>query len=123
MEASVALSKAATPDSTAAAARETFSPPPTIGNSSCHSPVPKIFAGLGVGLAITLGLIAFVVIIHACFWRLCRQVGGGEEGCRSRHAVNVDAGDNTPPFEEILAIMAGDVKPTFLATPASTTNF
>ncbi|KAG6384945.1 hypothetical protein SASPL_153768 [Salvia splendens] len=103
--------------------RETFSPPPPIGISPCHSPAPDIFAGLGVGMAVTLGLIAFVFIIHACCWRLCRQVGCAEEACRSGPTLNVHGGEDTPPFEEILVIMAGDTKPTFLATPASTTNF
>ncbi|XP_057810354.1 protein GLUTAMINE DUMPER 2-like [Salvia miltiorrhiza] len=116
------VSKTATPETTSAA-NETFSPPATIGNSSWHSPVPYLFGGL----AAMLGLIAFALLILACsYWKLSGQVGAGEEGAESGAAAKCDGGEDTraaPPFEEkFLVIMAGDVKPTFLATPTSSRN-
>ncbi|CAA2987600.1 GLUTAMINE DUMPER 5-like [Olea europaea subsp. europaea] len=107
-------------------AKTTFSPPAaaTIKQSPWHSPVPYLFGGL----AAMLGLIAFALLILACsYWKLSDQMNGPGEGER-----DVEAGDNDQkgenataamaalPFEEkIVVIMAGDVKPTFLATPMS----
>ncbi|KAH6790937.1 glutamine dumper 3 [Perilla frutescens var. frutescens] len=118
------VSKTATPETASAAAKETFSPPETLQHSPWHSPVPYLFGGL----AAMLGLIAFALLILACsYWKLSGQVGGGDEG-RERNAEGGSAvkGDDSsdtkasPPFEEkFLVIMAGDVKPTFLATPTS----
>ncbi|KAL2548167.1 protein GLUTAMINE DUMPER 3-like [Forsythia ovata] len=104
-------------------------PPPaaTVQRSPWHSPVPYLFGGL----ATMLGLIAFALLILACsYWKLSGQMntaeGQGGEG-------DVEAGDEKkggasvkrplPVFEEkIVVIMAGDVKPTFLATPMFSTN-
>ncbi|CAA2974324.1 Hypothetical predicted protein [Olea europaea subsp. europaea] len=108
-----------------------FSPPPpavaTIQHSPWHSPVPYLFGGL----AAMLGLIAFALLVLACsYWKLSGRMntaeGQGGEG-------DIEAGDEKnrgaaikrplPVLEEkIVVIMAGDVKPTFLATPTFTTN-
>lgn len=95
--------------------------------SAWHSPVPYLFGGL----AAMLGLIAFALLILACsYWRLStdgthhrdrdddndnddegRSLEGGYHGF-SKTTIKV--------FEEkMVVIMAGDDKPTFLATPAT----
>ncbi|KAL2490126.1 Protein GLUTAMINE DUMPER 2 [Forsythia ovata] len=106
-------------------AKTTFSPPAatTIQRSPWHSPVPYLFGGL----AAMLGLIAFALLILACsYWKLSDQMNGAGEGERDVEAGDDQKGENTTaamatlPFEEkIVVIMAGDVKPTFLATPMS----
>lgn len=70
-----------------------------------------------------LGLIAFALLILACsYWKLSGYLDGGEDTNRE---PDLEAGDDTqkqpsPVFEEkILVIMAGDIKPTYLATPMS----
>lgn len=98
--------------------------PPTVTaaqRSPWHSPVPYLFGGL----AAMLGLIAFALLILACsYWKLSGYLDSGD-GAGDR---DLEAGDGkgddekkTPPvFEEkILVIMAGQAKPTFLATPVS----
>ncbi|KAL7001772.1 Protein GLUTAMINE DUMPER 3 [Sarracenia purpurea var. burkii] len=103
--------------------KATFSPAAAGERSPWSSPEPYLFGGL----AAMLGLIALALLILACSYRKLsghplmedgeggesRDVEGGEDKSRcSRQAL--------PAFEEkILVIMAGDVKPTFLATPMS----
>ncbi|XP_050215595.1 protein GLUTAMINE DUMPER 2 [Mercurialis annua] len=94
--------------------------PSAAQHSPWHSPVPYLFGGL----AAMLGLIAFALLILACsYWKLSgylendseRDLEAGEEGKN-------DSNDEKKVvvFEEkILVIMAGQVKPTFLATPMS----
>ncbi|MBA0553802.1 hypothetical protein Golob_012951 [Gossypium lobatum] len=105
------------------AARETFNvtaaSPSTIPHSPWHSPVPYLFGGL----AAMLGLIAFALLILACsYWKLSGYLENGERGEGDR---DLEAGDETqkggaPVMEQkFLVIMAGEVKPTFLATPIS----
>ncbi|CAI9298189.1 unnamed protein product [Lactuca saligna] len=98
------------------------SSPVTIQRSPWHSPVPYLFGGL----AAMMGLIAFALLILACsYWKI-----SSEAGDRDLEAGEGDAdGDSkpgnhkekeTPVFEEkYLVIMAGQDKPTFLATPIS----
>lgn len=99
--------------------KTTFSPPATvITRSPWHSPVPYLFGGL----AAMLGLIVFALLILACsYWKLSGRMQEDNER-------DIEAGDDKPEnssakdfpvvFEEkIVVIMAGDVKPTFLATP------
>ncbi|KAA8521459.1 hypothetical protein F0562_012131 [Nyssa sinensis] len=107
---------------TTATTKPTFSPLATVQHSAWHSPVPYLFGGL----AAMLGLIAFALLILACsYWKLSGRLDNGGEGHGDR---DVEAGDEKPcetvkafpVFEEkIVVIMAGDVKPTFLATPMS----
>lgn len=87
-------------------------------HSPWHSPVPYLFGGL----AAMLGLIAFALLILACsYWRLSGYLDGDENQSR-----DLEAGDGKPDKtavkpvalpEKFLVIMAGDVKPTYLATP------
>ncbi|XP_052187879.1 protein GLUTAMINE DUMPER 5-like [Diospyros lotus] len=100
--------------------RPAFSPPQ---RSPWHSPLPYLFGGL----AAMMGLIAFALLILACsYWRLSSrrlqenngQDGGGRSDIESGH--DKAAAKALPVFDErILVIMAGDSKPTFLATPIS----
>ena len=89
--------------------------------SPWHSPVPYLFGGL----AAMLGLIAFALLILACsYWKLSRD----ETQPQSNEGNDLQSGGkfdgvskiNDPPvFEEkIVVIMAGNEKPTFIATPA-----
>ncbi|KAL3844308.1 hypothetical protein ACJIZ3_001711 [Penstemon smallii] len=97
----------------------TFTPPATIQRSPWHSPVPYLFGGL----AAMLGLIAFALLILACsYWKLSGQVNGENDGdVESGSAEKIENGSDAksmPIFEEkFLVIMAGDMNPTFLATP------
>ncbi|KAG8381961.1 hypothetical protein BUALT_Bualt05G0027000 [Buddleja alternifolia] len=107
----------------ATASKSTFTPPTTIERSPWHSPVPYLFGGL----AAMLGLIAFALLILACsYWKLSGQVNGGDDGGDRDVEGGAEKGESgadakaSPVFEEkFLVIMAGDVNPTFLATPMS----
>ncbi|KAK9055212.1 hypothetical protein SSX86_026294 [Deinandra increscens subsp. villosa] len=91
-------------------------------HSPWHSPVPYLFGGL----AAMLGLISFALLILACsYWKLSGETesSGGGQGER-----DLEAGDSKPDnhekevpvFEEkYLVIMAGEARPTFLATVVS----
>ncbi|CAI9094762.1 OLC1v1030553C1 [Oldenlandia corymbosa var. corymbosa] len=95
--------------------------------SPWHSPVPYLFGGL----AAMLGLIAFALLLLACsYWRLSAANSASEENRDIEQGEGGAAGDEKPHnpaavkvmpiFEEkIVVIMAGDIKPTFLATPIS----
>ncbi|KAI3426519.1 uncharacterized protein J3R85_009871 [Psidium guajava] len=98
----------------------TAPPGPTASQRSpWHSPVPYLFGGL----AAMLGLIGFALLILACsYWKLSgssSNARGDEEN--GGEAMTVDGeGYNTAVKvyeEKIVVIMAGDEKPTFLATP------
>ncbi|KAJ6407023.1 hypothetical protein OIU84_010526 [Salix udensis] len=91
-------------------------------HSPWHSPVPYLFGGL----AAMLGLIAFALLILACsYWKLSGYLESGNEG--GERDLEAGEGENKSgdgsekkpaAFEEkILVIMAGELKPTFLATP------
>ncbi|XP_013618765.1 PREDICTED: protein GLUTAMINE DUMPER 3-like [Brassica oleracea var. oleracea] len=93
----------------------------TVGgpHSPWHSPVPYLFGGL----AAMLGLIAFALLILGCsYWRLSGYFDGEENQSRDS---DLEAGDMKPDKavkavalpEKFLVIMAGDVNPTYLATP------
>lgn len=91
--------------------------------SPWHSPVPYLFGGL----AAMLGLIAFALLILACsYWKLSGYLDSGDgDGAGNGDLESGDGKDDDvqkapPVFEEkILVIMAGQAKPTFLATPVS----
>lgn len=88
--------------------------------SPWHSPVPYLFGGL----AAMLGLIAFALLILACsYWKLSGYLEG-EADDRDLEAgeTDGDACDEKPSLvyePKFLVIMAGQEKPTCLATPAS----
>uniref|UniRef100_A0A0V0HMR0 Uncharacterized protein n=1 Tax=Solanum chacoense TaxID=4108 RepID=A0A0V0HMR0_SOLCH len=93
--------------------------------SPWHSPVPYLFGGL----AAMLGLIAFALLILACsYWKLSgnfeeNQEGDLEEGNNNNNNNNSNGEDGKmvePPIleEKFLVIMAGQLKPTYIATPS-----
>ncbi|KAL4334147.1 hypothetical protein GQ457_07G037230 [Hibiscus cannabinus] len=88
--------------------------------SPWHSPVPYLFGGL----AAMLGLIAFALLILACsYWRLSGRSDNHGEAERDVESGE-NEGESTKPVkvyeEKFLVIMAGEEKPTFLATPVCT---
>ncbi|RWR91358.1 protein GLUTAMINE DUMPER 5 [Cinnamomum micranthum f. kanehirae] len=93
---------------------------PITQHSAWHSPVPYLFGGL----AAMLGLIAFALLILACsYWKLSGYLENGDSNER-----DVENGDEKPvdsmkiptSYEaKVVVIMAGDEKPTYLATPIS----
>ncbi|XP_015084509.1 protein GLUTAMINE DUMPER 2-like [Solanum pennellii] len=109
--------------------KATFSPPAMAQRSPWHSPVPYLFGGL----AAMLGLIAVALLILACsYWKLSDHL---RENGEIDHDSGVDpeSGDGEKPaignlkampvFEEkIVVIMAGDLRPSFLATPLMSKN-
>ncbi|MCL7026006.1 hypothetical protein MKW94_004913 [Papaver nudicaule] len=91
---------------------------PIHSSSQLHSPIPYLFGGL----AAMLLLIAFAVLILACSsWKLSMFLdfncegsirnGGDEKSKEGEESVRVIC------KEQIGVIMAGDVKPTYLAIP------
>ncbi|KAL7165880.1 hypothetical protein ACSBR2_036699 [Camellia fascicularis] len=102
-------------------ATTTFSPPATLERSPWHSPVPYLFGGL----AAMLGLIAFALLILACsYWKLSTYLeesrgGGGDRDLEGGEDKSGGSATEALPVleEKVLVIMAGDVNPTFLATP------
>ncbi|KAL3331775.1 hypothetical protein AABB24_032408 [Solanum stoloniferum] len=91
--------------------------------SPWHSPVPYLFGGL----AAMLGLIAFALLILACsYWKLSgnleeNEEGDLEEGNNNNNNSNGEDGKMVePPIleEKFLVIMAGQLKPTYIATPS-----
>lgn len=101
----------------------TVSTPPAVPTASqrspWHSPVPYLFGGL----AAMLGLIGFALLILACsYWRLSgssSNAQGDEENGGEAKPVDGDGYSKAVKVyeEKIVVIMAGDEKPTFLATP------
>lgn len=92
---------------------------PQTPHSPWHSPVPYLFGGL----AAMLGLIAFALLILACsYWKLSGYLEGNGESERDLEAGqetnDTDQKPQKPYEEKILVIMAGQAKPTFLATPS-----
>lgn len=95
------------------------SSPVAVQRSPWHSPVPYLFGGLAAMLA----LIAFALLILACsYWKLSAQEQRDlEAGNGDGEGDSKPGNQKEPPvFEEkYLVIMAGQAKPTFLATPIS----
>nr|XP_043627112.1 protein GLUTAMINE DUMPER 2-like [Erigeron canadensis] len=109
--------------------------------SPWHSPVPYLFGGL----AAMLGLIAFALLILACsYWKLSGYLNSngdnddiessGNENNNNNNdflrplpdQINQLSEDHDMAEEKYFVIMAGEAKPTFLATPISssrTTSF
>ncbi|PSS08221.1 Protein GLUTAMINE DUMPER 3 like [Actinidia chinensis var. chinensis] len=90
--------------------------------SPWHSPVPYLFGGL----AAMLGLIAIALLILACsYWKLFGCVAAGDNSSVERD-LELGTSDEDKKLkipqvieEKFLVIMAGQEKPTFLATPIS----
>jgi len=94
-----------------------------VPHSPWHSPVPYLFGGL----AAMLGLIAFALLILACsYWKLSGYLEGNGESERDLEAGernnDTDQKPQKPYVEKILVIMAGQDKPTFLATPSMSSS-
>lgn len=91
-----------------------------VPHSPWHSPVPYLFGGL----AAMLGLIAFALLILACsYWKLSGYLEGNGESERDLEAGERNDDTDQKPYEEkILVIMAGQDKPTFLATPSMSSS-
>ncbi|KAL4284403.1 hypothetical protein GQ457_16G000320 [Hibiscus cannabinus] len=85
--------------------------PVAVPASSWRSPVPYLFGGL----ASMLALIAFALFVLACSYRrLHNNNGADQREVESPHSI---PNKQVIYEEKILVIMAGEVKPTFLATP------
>ncbi|XP_042491515.1 protein GLUTAMINE DUMPER 2-like [Macadamia integrifolia] len=89
-------------------------------HSPWHSPVPYLFGGL----AAMLGLIAFALLILSCsYWKLSGYLENGDDTERDPENGDEKGNDEIKVpsvFEEkIVVIMAGDKKPSFIATPIS----
>ncbi|KAI3524241.1 hypothetical protein L1887_02894 [Cichorium endivia] len=109
-----------------------LAPPPPVAPqpSPWHSPVPYLFGGLSA----MMGVIAFALMVLACsYWKLSHYLDNGDRDIESEDG---NSNSTTPPEnhtnqetsdmqEKYLVIMAGEVKPTFLATTSSsrTTSF
>ncbi|KAL3747918.1 protein GLUTAMINE DUMPER 1-like [Eucalyptus grandis] len=99
------------------------STPPAVPTASqqspCHSPMPYLF----VSLAAMLGLIGFTLLILACSYRrlsgsLSSTQGDEENGGEARTVDREGYSKAVKVHEEKIAvIMAGEERPTFLATP------
>nr|GMD24966.1 protein GLUTAMINE DUMPER 2-like [Ipomoea batatas]GMD74153.1 protein GLUTAMINE DUMPER 2-like [Ipomoea batatas] len=89
-------------------------------SSQSPSPVPYLFGGL----AAMMGLIACAVLILICsYWRLSGPLGAGDDADRDPEAGDGNGNDATAPAavveEKFLVILAGQEKPTCLATPVA----
>lgn len=80
------------------------------------SPIPYLFGGL----AIMLVLISVALVILVCSYRKrASQTSAAGEDIKQAMSKNVET--NSEP--EILVIMAGDDKPTYLAKPISSSTY
>ncbi|CAL0304955.1 unnamed protein product [Lupinus luteus] len=86
-------------------------------NSSWHSPVPYLFTALTA----MLGLIAFAMLIRLAynFWKLSEHIEENEEAKQDLEAQKATLQAHE---EKIFVVMAGQEKPTFLATPMYSKN-
>uniref|UniRef100_A0A1J3DKV7 Protein GLUTAMINE DUMPER 5 n=1 Tax=Noccaea caerulescens TaxID=107243 RepID=A0A1J3DKV7_NOCCA len=82
-----------------------------------RSPVPYLFGGL----AAMLGLIAFALLLLACsYWTISGRTNSGDSAGDTEKQTESGEKVAAKVFEEkILVIMAGQNKPTFLATPVA----
>ncbi|XP_010314795.1 protein GLUTAMINE DUMPER 5-like [Solanum lycopersicum] len=99
--------------------KTTFSPVESFQRSPWHSPAAYLF----IGVAAMLGLIAFALVILACsYLKRSGETSDSTDDLESG-AGEKSSGDLVkfvPIYEEkIVVIMAGDLNPTFLATPIS----
>ncbi|CAL9122934.1 unnamed protein product, partial [Musa textilis] len=87
----------------------------TGGGRSGSDAVPLLY--LFGGLAAMLGLVGFALSLLACaYWKLSGHFerGGAERGAKLEPATATPA---TFYKQEVVVVMAGDEKPTYLATP------
>ncbi|KAL5211848.1 hypothetical protein ABZP36_022695 [Zizania latifolia] len=113
------------PAASAAPSSSVVSSTSSVPRSPWQSPVPYLFGGL----AAMLGLIALSLLALACsYWKLAGSSDGGGGGGQAGEESRADgekgsAGGGAGTAGEwrghVVVIMAGDERPTFLATPAS----
>ncbi|CAL9119539.1 unnamed protein product [Musa acuminata var. zebrina] len=90
-----------------------------VPHSAWRSPVTYLFGGL----AAMLGLVAFALLILACsYWKLSDYLSTDADGGEaSGDAAKPPPPPPPPPLCEksVVVVMAGDCKPSFLATPVA----
>ncbi|CAI9779655.1 unnamed protein product [Fraxinus pennsylvanica] len=87
-----------------------------VDHSSWHSPETYLFGGLGA----LLGLILLVIFILSCTYLKFIDYLENRRNCGGRGSASGALELAQPVLEEkYLVIMAGEDKPTFLATPIS----
>lgn len=103
----------------------TASPPPsTYGlgpHSTWRSPVPYLFGGI----AAMMGMIALALLILACsYWKLSGYLDSVTSNGEPRSDTEGEKGSNGTDVEHVVlqtvhvaVIMAGEERPTYLATP------
>jgi len=89
--------------------------PTTITPSLWHTPIPYLFGGL----AFIMGLIALALLALAySYCKLSRNNQDGDHNDMENKESDPQTKEPIKSYEEkILVIMAGNEKPTFLATP------
>ncbi|KAF3643377.1 Protein GLUTAMINE DUMPER 4 [Capsicum annuum] len=106
--------------STFTASSPSTSPSTIIQKSPWHSPAPYLFAGV----AAMLVLITFALVILACsYWKRSgyptRESTDTESAGAAGEEYAEDVLKSEKIFEErVVVIMAGDLNPSFLATPS-----
>ncbi|CAL9769782.1 unnamed protein product [Musa acuminata subsp. burmannicoides] len=89
-----------------------------VPHSAWRSPVVYLFGGL----AAMLGLVAFALLILACsYWKLSDYLGTDGADAEGGEASGDAAKPPPPPLcdKSVVVVMAGDCKPSFLATPVA----
>ncbi|KAF3329637.1 Protein GLUTAMINE DUMPER 3 [Carex littledalei] len=90
-------------------------------HSTWHSPVPYLFGGI----AAMMGMIALALLILACsYWKLSGYLdsvtSNGEPGSDTegeKGSSGADVGHVVLQTVHVAVIMAGEERPTYLATP------
>lgn len=93
-------------------------------HSPWHSPVPYLFGGL----ALMLLVVAFALTLLACsYWNLSDLLNNRQNRAAGYLEREVESTGKSikihqPLDVKVVVIMAGDDKPTYLATPTSNTT-
>lgn len=80
-------------------------------SSLWHTPIPYLFGGL----AVIMGLIALALLALTCSY--CRNNSQDDDDLDNKESESQTKEPIKVYEEKILVIMAGNEKPTFLATP------
>ncbi|OIW05436.1 hypothetical protein TanjilG_23262 [Lupinus angustifolius] len=81
------------------------------------SPIPYLFGGL----ALMMALISMALVILVCSYRKSASQSSNLEAQVMKQTMPKNVESNLEP--ELLVIMAGDDKPTYLAKPITSSNF
>ena len=80
--------------------------------SPWNSPVPYLFGGL----AAIFGLLTFALLVVVySYWKLSRNIGNGDGNSKPENCK--DFRQEPVSDQKYLVIMAGESKPTYVATP------